>query len=416
MVRQDEIYIEILHLQPIALNLSFMATDRVDVDDTESSRTLFLFIFNALTMALGNVNEAPVRLNALVIENVRVSMSVLQQRVAYHYGQEFLFQVHRILGSADFLGNPVGLFNNVSSGVADIFYEPYYGLVMHGNRELGFGIARGASNFVKKTVFGVSDSVSKLTGSISKGLAAVTMDREFQNRWRVTHMRNKPRHALYGITTGANSLFTSVTSGIEGLALRPLEGAEQNGASGFVQGIGRGLVGAITKPAAGFFDMASNVTEGLRNTTLVFEQNDIDRVRLPRYIAGDRIIRPYSEREALGQMWLYNLDQGRVMQDHYIAHVDTPGPAGGSTIMLTEHRILYIRTAKLKVLWEVVWPDLSTISYVYHANPRLESSGISLVLRGGVMGPFLPISEASTRLWLFKQISGVVQKYNTAHA
>lgn len=416
VVRQDEIYIEILHLQPIALNLSFMATDRVDVDDTESSRTLFLFIFNALTMALGNVNEAPVRLNALVIENVRVSMSVLQQRVAYHYGQEFLFQVHRILGSADFLGNPVGLFNNVSSGVADIFYEPYYGLVMHGNRELGFGIARGASNFVKKTVFGVSDSVSKLTGSISKGLAAVTMDREFQNRWRVTHMRNKPRHALYGITTGANSLFTSVTSGIEGLALRPLEGAEQNGASGFVQGIGRGLVGAITKPAAGFFDMASNVTEGLRNTTLVFEQNDIDRVRLPRYIAGDRIIRPYSEREALGQMWLYNLDQGRVMQDHYIAHVDTPGPAGGSTIMLTEHRILYIRTAKLKVLWEVVWPDLSTISYVYHANPRLESSGISLVLRGGVMGPFLPISEASTRLWLFKQISGVVQKYNTAHA
>ena len=54
-----------------------------------------------------------------------------------------------------------------------------------------------------------------------------------------------------------------------------------------------------------------------------------------------------------------------MQDDHYIAHVDTPGPSGGSTIMLTEHRILYIRTAKLKVLWEVVWPDLSTISYVY---------------------------------------------------
>lgn len=47
---------------------------------------------------------------------------------------------------------------------------------------------------------------------------------------------------------------------------------------------------------------------------------------------------------------------------------------------------------------------------------RLESSGISLVLRGGVIGPFLPINETSTRLWLFKQISGVVQKYNTAHS
>ena len=74
-----------------------------------------------LTMVLGNVNEAPVRLNALVIENVRLSKDVLLNRVAYHYGQGVLFQVHRILGSADFLGNPVGLFNNVSSGVADMF-------------------------------------------------------------------------------------------------------------------------------------------------------------------------------------------------------------------------------------------------------------------------------------------------------
>ncbi|WFD35586.1 Vacuolar protein sorting-associated protein 13 [Malassezia cuniculi] len=393
----DDIYCEILHIQPLALNLSFMSTDRVNVDDTESSRTLFLFIFNALTMALGNINEAPVRLNALVIENVRMSVSVLQQRMAYHYGQEVIFQIHRILGSADFLGNPVGLFNNVSSGVADIFYEPYYGLVMHGNRELGLGIARGASNFVKKTVFGLSDSVSKLTGSISKGLAAATMDREFQNKWRMSRYRNKPRHALNGITTGANSLFTGVASGFEGLALRPLEGAEQGGTAGFVQGIGRGLVGAFTKPAVGFFDMASNVTEGLRNTTLAFEQNQIDRVRLPRFIASDGIIRPFSEREALGQMWLKNLDHGRLIAETYVAHVDTEGPGGGATIMLTENRILYVRTARLKVLWEVVWADLNTIS--------LESGGIALVLRGGVMGPFLPLSEASTRMWLFRQIS-----------
>lgn len=396
----DEVYCEILHIQPLALNLSFMSTDRVNVDDTESSRTLFLFIFNALTMALGNINEAPVHLNALVIENVRMSMSVLQQRMAYHYGQEVLFQIHRILGSADFLGNPVGLFNNVSSGVVDMFYEPYYGLVMHGNRELGLGIARGASNFVKKTVFGVSDSVSKLTGSISKGLAAATMDRDFQNKWRMSRFRNKPRHALYGITTGMNSLVTGVTSGFEGLALRPLEGAEQGGTTGFVQGIGRGLVGAVTKPAVGFFDMASSVTEGLRNTTLVFEQNHIDRVRLPRFIASDGIIRPFSEREALGQMWLKNLDQGRLIKEHYVAHVDTEGPGGGATVMLTENRILYIRTARLKVLWEVVWADLNTIS--------LDPTGIALVLRGGVMGPFLPIAEASTRMWLFRQISTCV--------
>lgn len=404
--QSDDIYFEILHLQPISLNLSFMRTERVNGDDKVSSRNPLIFLFNALTMALGNVNEAPVRLNALVIENVRLSNAVLQQRIIYHYTQGFLLQLYRVLGSADFLGNPVGLFNNVSSGVADIFYEPYQGLVMHGNRELGLGIARGASSFVKKTVFGLTDSVSKVTGSIGKGLAAATMDKEFQSRRRMTRFRNKPRHALYGITAGANSFFTSVASGFEGLALRPLEGAEQGGAGGFLKGVGKGLVGAITKPAVGVFDLASNVTEGMRNTTMVFDQNDIDRVRLPRYIAADGIVRPYSDREALGQTWLKNVDNGRLMKDSYVAHVDVGSQEGDAVIMLTVSRMLYMRTMRLKVMWEVALSDLSSIS--------LESEGIALVLRGGVNGPFLALRDVSTRNWLFKQVSKVVQGYNAA--
>jgi len=93
-------------------------------------------------MALGNVNAAPVRLNALIIHNARLSVPSLQERVFLHYREQFVAQIYRVLGSADFLGNPVGLFNNVSSGVQDIFYEPIQGVVMHGHRDLGIGIAR----------------------------------------------------------------------------------------------------------------------------------------------------------------------------------------------------------------------------------------------------------------------------------
>lgn len=93
----------------------------------------------------------------------------------------------------------------------------------------------------------------------------------------MTKFRNKPRHALLGLTAAGQSFFTSVTSGVEGLALRPLEGAEQNGAAGFVAGIGKALVGLATKPAVGLLDAASNITEGVRNTTALFEKNEIDR-------------------------------------------------------------------------------------------------------------------------------------------
>ena len=93
-------------------------------------------------MAVGNINEAPLEMNALAIKDMRLTLPDLQGRITYHYSQEVLRQLYRILGSADFIGNPVGLFTNVSSGVADIFYEPFNGAVMHGNQELGIGIAK----------------------------------------------------------------------------------------------------------------------------------------------------------------------------------------------------------------------------------------------------------------------------------
>jgi vacuolar protein sorting-associated protein 13A/C len=193
-------------------------------------------VINAVTMTLGNVNDAPLGFNALAIKDMRLTSLDLQNRVIYHYRQEVLRQVYRILGSADFFGNPIGLFTNVSSGVADIFYEPFNGVV-HGDRDIGIGIAKGAASFVKKTVFGVSDSLTKFTGSVGKGesgthasvracshetagLSAATMDSEYQLRRRMNQRRNKPRHAIYGVAAGAEAFATSVASGMEGIVVR----------------------------------------------------------------------------------------------------------------------------------------------------------------------------------------------------
>ncbi|KAK6330143.1 hypothetical protein TWF730_004642 [Orbilia blumenaviensis] len=255
----QDVYFELLHIQPAQMDLSFVRTERVNAEDKTSSRNPLMFFVNVLTMAIGNINDAPVKLNALLLENVRVSVPILLQRVQGHYSQEFLYQVHKILGSADFLGNPVGLFNNISSGVMDIFYEPYQGFVMTDRpQELGIGIAKGATSFVKKSVFGVTDSLSKVTGSISKGLSAATLDKQFQDRRRMSRSRNRPKHALYGVTSGANSFITSVASGVGGLARKPLEGAEREGVAGFIKGFGKGVVGLATKPAIGVFDLASS--------------------------------------------------------------------------------------------------------------------------------------------------------------
>ena len=255
----QDVYFEFFHLQPMQLDLSFVRTERINAEDTSGSSNPLMFFVNVMTMSVGNVNDAPLRLNALMLENARTSVPSLMSNVQTHYTQECVRQIHIILGSADFLGNPVGLFNNVTSGVADIFYEPYQGLVMTDRpQELGIGIAKGASSFVKKSVFGFSDSMAKFTGSMSKGLAAATLDKEYQDQRRMSKSRNRPKHALYGVTSGGNAFASSLASGIGGLARHPLQGAEKEGFEGFMKGVGKGVLGLATKPAIGAFDLASS--------------------------------------------------------------------------------------------------------------------------------------------------------------
>jgi len=424
----QDIYFELLHLQPMQFDLSFVRTERINAEDTgSSSSNPFMFAVNVLTMSIGNVNDAPIRYNALMLENARVSVGALLSNIQSHYVQESLRQVHIVIGSADFLGNPVGLFNNISSGVADIFYEPYQGLVTDRPQDLGVGIAKGASSFVKKSVFGLSDSVSKFTGSISKGLAAASMDKEFQDARRMSRSRNRPKHALYGITSGGNAFASSLASGIGGLARQPLQGAEKEGAAGFMKGVGKGILGLATKPAIGAFDLASNMAEGVKNTTTVFDQEGLDRVRLTRFIGLDGVVRPYSQREALGQFWLKTLDNGKYFNESYIAHLElnsgsqgdrnaaggTGSGSGGRSsqgseasmlVLITYNSIMLVRAKKLTTEWDVPLKDVQTISK--------ERTGMSIVLKGGTNGPFIPIADETSRNWLYKQVAVAVNAYN----
>ena len=112
-----------------------------------STRNPLAVVLNALTMMLANVEGIELQLNALAVSDIRLTLPELQSRIIYHYRREVLGQIYRVLGSADFIGNPVGLFTNVSSGVRDIFYEPWHGVVQHGGGELGIGIAKVIRSF-----------------------------------------------------------------------------------------------------------------------------------------------------------------------------------------------------------------------------------------------------------------------------
>jgi len=49
----------------------------------------------------------------------------LQREMQSHYIKQFLKQMYVFVLGLDILGNPYGLVKDLSSGVADLFYQPF---------------------------------------------------------------------------------------------------------------------------------------------------------------------------------------------------------------------------------------------------------------------------------------------------
>jgi vacuolar protein sorting-associated protein 13A/C len=151
------------------------------------------------------------------------------------------------------------------------------------------------------------------------------------------------------------------------------------------------------------FDFASNVSEGVRNTTTLFDREALDRFRRPRFIAKDGVVRQYTTFEADGQYALRQASDGKYFRENYVFHLDLPGKE--KIVVLTYDRILRITLASLRVDWDVHFHQVDTIT--------LERAGISIVLRDGATGPFIPAPNKDDREKFFRLLAHVVEDYNS---
>ncbi|ORY51917.1 hypothetical protein BCR33DRAFT_712120 [Rhizoclosmatium globosum] len=400
---ETRMYFEKFFLQPVQFNISFQRTQGGNVDvSSRESRNILTFLFDVFTMTVGNIHDAPIRLNALEIYHPIVTLSSLVDLMMKFYSQEIVGQLHKIIGSADFLGNPVGLFSNVGSGVKDFFYEPIQGFEITRPQDFGIGLAKGTSSLVKKTVYGLTDTLSKFTGSVSKGLSVITLDEEYQQKRRMASARNRPRHLGVGVTTGVTSLGTSVASGLTGVLSKPIEGYSKDGAVGFFKGLGKGLVGVVSKPAIGVFDLATNVAEGIRNTTTVFDK-ELEKIRLPRFVSKDGILTPYDSREALGLKMLKSLENGKYFKEDYFAHLELR--IDDLVVFVTNNRVMLGKVRASKVDWEILYDDLQLV--------RIDNGGITLIKKGGqqARARVIPCPDQASAQWLLNRIERMFGAY-----
>ncbi|CAI5733680.1 unnamed protein product [Hyaloperonospora brassicae] len=280
--------------------------------DDSSSMT---WAIPSLTMHVPDLDNAPVRLNALMIEHAFGTSGDLTRRVSKYYTRQLWKQLHKILGSFDFLGNPVGFLDHIGTGVRDFVYEPLEGLKIGGK---GFrkGLAKGTASLMSNTVDGTFDAASKISGTFGQGFANLSLDDHYQQN-RARARRHHVRGLREGLVQGSRELSLGVYEGVAGLMLNPMRGAHESGAVGFVRGTITGIIGLPVKPVAGIFDFASRATQGVRNRSLQNGQN-MGRVRRPRVFGRYNELKCYKEADTIAYELLKKVGGDRLSSEKIV--------------------------------------------------------------------------------------------------
>lgn len=110
-----------------------------------------------------------------------------------------------------------------------------------------------------------------------------------------------------GIIQGTEALAQGVAFGVSGVLRKPVESARQHGLLGLAHGLGRAVLGFVVQPVSGALDFVSLTVDGIgascsRCLDVLHNKTSFQRIRNPRAIHADNILRPYCEREAIGQV------------------------------------------------------------------------------------------------------------------
>ncbi|XP_054629024.1 vacuolar protein sorting-associated protein 13A isoform X3 [Dunckerocampus dactyliophorus] len=352
---------EYFHISPIKLHLSFSLSTGGE-DGLKGKRETEVIPIQSLNLLLKSIGATLTDVQDVVFKLAFFELTFqfcttqqLQWKVIRHYSKQAIKQMYVLVLGLDVLGNPFGLIRGLSEGVEAFFYEPYQGAIQ-GPEEFVEGMALGVKALVGGAVGGIAGAASRITGAMAKGVAAMTLDEEYQQKRREA-MNTQPSGLKEGLTRGGKGLVSGFVSGITGIVTKPIKGAQKEGAAGFFKGVGKGLVGAVTRPTGGIIDMASSTFQGIKSAAETSQ--DIESLRPPRFIHEDGVIRPYRQMEGIGSQMLQKIENGRFAKYRYFAHAKVND---SDFFMITKRGIFFVTTGtfgQLNCEWQYLFDEFT---------------------------------------------------------
>nr|XP_048724050.1 intermembrane lipid transfer protein VPS13C isoform X3 [Caretta caretta] len=354
-------FFEHFHISPIKLHLSLSLGSGGEESDKDKKEMIAIHSVNLLLKSIGatltDVDDLIFKLAFFEIKYQFYRQDELIRRVVTHYSEQFLKQMYVLVLGLDVLGNPFGLIRGLSEGVEAFFYEPFQGAVQ-GPEEFAEGFVIGVKSLLGHTVGGAAGVVSRITGSVGKGLAAITMDKEYQQKRR-EEMGRQPKDFGDSLAKGGKGFLRGIVGGVTGIITKPVEGAKKEGAAGFFKGVGKGLVGVVARPTGGIVDMASSTFQGIQRVAESTEE--VSSLRPPRHIHEDGIIRPYDRREAEGYDLFQNSHIRKLEGESYRYHCVLPG-GKKTNLVVTNRRLMCVKDVDILghvTDWDYLFEDFT---------------------------------------------------------
>ncbi|KAH8307603.1 hypothetical protein KR044_004766 [Drosophila immigrans] len=335
-----------LHLGPLKIHVSFSMAG----SDTTALPSFLGPLVQGVGVTLTDINDVVFRLAFFEREYQFFSQSQLVSEVSSHYTGQALKQLYVLALGLDVLGNPYGLVVGIKKGVEDLFYEPFHGAIQ-GPGEFAEGLMLGVKSLFGHTVGGAAGAVSKITGAMGKGLAALTFDDDYQRKRR-QGMHNKPKNFHEGLARSSKGLVMGFVDGVTGVVTKPVSGAREQGVEGFFKGLGKGAIGLVARPTAGVVDFASGSFEAVKRATE--SSDEVKRLRPPRFQHYDNVLRPYCHGEALGNIMLKELDKGKFATTDSFIHCEEIVQKK-EYLVVTNYRLIYGQRNEMFGVWSSLW-------------------------------------------------------------
>ncbi|GBP32066.1 Vacuolar protein sorting-associated protein 13D [Eumeta japonica] len=377
-------YFGVIKITPSQVRLSMCTANKLESELAVLKRRLGLTLIR--------FEDAAVELEPFVRWHPFETSHYLLRQVVKHFKDELKWQAAKILGSVDFLGNPLGFVADVSEGVSGLIYEGNVGALF------------------KNVTHGISNSAAKVTESLGDGLERMVVDEAHEET------RRRIRHAGGGshLAAGFRGLGLGILGGMTSLVKHSYEGATQEGIPGFLAGVGKGLVGTVTKPMIGVLDLAAETASAVRDTSRSADKWVPERVRGPRCAAGPGGLLPrYSSTQSAGAQYLYQINGSDYSEGFLAYEIIRDTPHDIRALLSTDClRIFTCKNGAPQVVMETHLSNLVSCTVVCVEGAHLVELGVRGAGAEGVRRPRVQCDSAALATWVARHAAYARRLYH----